>query len=319
MRCSNCPLTDKSIMCPGEAHHRLCTLHADNPGVWRQKIVDLIPAFEGRKPIPRPVTAEMARTLDPHKSLVVSRYREDVDWLRSVGMRVYLYNKGEPVHGLPPFVTQIMRPNTGREAETMLHHIVTHYDRLTPHTIFTQAEPFSHCPDFLERIKATWVTATSLATRYLEQYPAPEIKALDLVETINGFEVRYGDARIQTDYPWFNDKAWHYIFDCPVPEHLWFGYSATWSVPDYQIRWRPIEFYMWLQSICDSGESGHSHTHPCPINPWSLEAMWKAIWSGPLYPIKTPPVVKPRAMVTQSAIRNQPRPRDCNCGKAAKN
>ena len=73
--------------------------------------------------------------------VVVARYAEDVYWLKDINakFKIYIYNKGENI-ALP----YISLPNVGREAHTYLYHIVNHYDCLDDHTIFIQANPFSH-------------------------------------------------------------------------------------------------------------------------------------------------------------------------------
>jgi hypothetical protein len=78
--------------------------------------------------------------------VVVARYREDLAWLGLLppGPRVWVYNKGP----LPPPTSTvghvICLPNTGREAETFLHHIVTNYEDLADTTVFLQGQPFDH-------------------------------------------------------------------------------------------------------------------------------------------------------------------------------
>lgn len=86
--------------------------------------------------------------------LVVARFSENIAWvedLLSEGVvdRVTIYNKGAPIPQ-----PAIALPNTGREAQTYLHHILERYTTLSPITIFTQGHPFDHCPDFSERLRA---------------------------------------------------------------------------------------------------------------------------------------------------------------------
>lgn len=82
----------------------------------------------------------------PGLRLVVARYREDLSWLRELGLPAQVYNKGPELDpaALPPGVAVQALPNTGREAHTYLTHIVRHYDALPEWTAFLQGNPFAH-------------------------------------------------------------------------------------------------------------------------------------------------------------------------------
>ena len=93
--------------------------------------------------------------------LVVSRFQEDLRWLRRVpaSIGIQIYNKGadDPI---PPSlrdrrnVNLLSLPNVGLEAHTYLTHLVTRYDSLAPITVFCQGHPFDHAPDFHDRLRA---------------------------------------------------------------------------------------------------------------------------------------------------------------------
>ena len=89
--------------------------------------------------------------------LVVARYREDLRWLRKVPrwFRLAVYNKG-PSRPFLPYrrdLTLTHLPNTGREDQAYLQHIVEHYDRLADVTVFAQGWPFDHVPDFHKALR----------------------------------------------------------------------------------------------------------------------------------------------------------------------
>ncbi len=84
--------------------------------------------------------------------LVVSRYNEDLNWLRKVpkSIRVTVYDKS----GADTLVASaVPLPNVGREAHTYLHHLVSRYDSLSEWTIFCQGKPFDHAYDFHHRLR----------------------------------------------------------------------------------------------------------------------------------------------------------------------
>jgi hypothetical protein len=73
--------------------------------------------------------------------LVVSRYNEDLEWLKDEPFNQYpciIYNKGKNDDYYHPSNAKetINVKNVGRESETYLYHIITHYDKLAEITVF---------------------------------------------------------------------------------------------------------------------------------------------------------------------------------------
>ena len=64
--------------------------------------------------------------------LVVARYNENLDWIRSEYSRIFIYNKGEPLN----IEKEIILPNIGRESQTYLYHIVENYYKTPPEVLF---------------------------------------------------------------------------------------------------------------------------------------------------------------------------------------
>lgn len=87
----------------------------------------------------------------PDVELVVARYREGVEWTRNVprDVSVVIYDKGGDLDAASVPRARVERlENVGYEAHTYLHHLIEHYDRLAPLTIFCQGHPFDHAHDF---------------------------------------------------------------------------------------------------------------------------------------------------------------------------
>lgn len=73
------------------------------------------------------------------KSLILSRYNEDVSWVKqweSIFDEIIVYNKGNS--DLICDYTEIKLPNIGREAHTYLYHIINNYLCLSDITVFLQ-------------------------------------------------------------------------------------------------------------------------------------------------------------------------------------
>jgi len=88
---------------------------------------------------------------------IFARYNEDIDWIYDyplIANNSIIYNKGNFLEPKEIFKTRIIPlsnfPNYGRESDTYLKHIVNNYKNLDEYTIFSQADPFEHCPEFID-------------------------------------------------------------------------------------------------------------------------------------------------------------------------
>jgi hypothetical protein len=71
--------------------------------------------------------------------LIVARYNENLDWIKSKYDNVFIYNKG--VDDIP---NSIKLNNIGRESHTYLHHIYYNYEKLNEINIFAQGSIEDH-------------------------------------------------------------------------------------------------------------------------------------------------------------------------------
>lgn len=81
--------------------------------------------------------------------IVVSRYNENITWLKNFKDITLIYNKGLYQSYLNDFQV-IQLPNFGRESHTYLTHIINNYDNLTEYTLFFQGCIKDHEPLNLE-------------------------------------------------------------------------------------------------------------------------------------------------------------------------
>jgi hypothetical protein len=86
------------------------------------------------------------------KTLVVARYKENVDWIKDINHGFIVYNKGENDISIP----NIRVPNEGRESETYLRFILDFYYTLPSNMVFCQGNPFDHCVHFRELISQSY-------------------------------------------------------------------------------------------------------------------------------------------------------------------
>lgn len=236
----------------------------------------------------------------PARELVVAHYRADLAWLADVPPivdRITVYAKG-PGCEVPddPRIQVIRRPNRGREAEVIAAHVDWAWGSLADVTLFSQDNPFDHCPDFLARLEHPYAEPVPLSVGHPSAPIEAWITDRDRIEEHFGHEVRYGDATVHA-HPgvpaWFNPATWDYLFAEPMPRPLWFAYGAQWAVPRERLTHRPRAFWRHLAAEIVRGETARpmsSYTDP-PLNPWSAEALWRYVFSDtPLNPAFLPAV-----------------------------
>jgi hypothetical protein len=80
-----------------------------------------------------------------NRLIVISRYNENLDWLKELKFPYIIYNKGENNINYPSIPT----PNVGRESETFLRYIVENYPNFPDEIVFLQGNPFDHCNNIL--------------------------------------------------------------------------------------------------------------------------------------------------------------------------
>ena len=73
--------------------------------------------------------------------IVIARYNEDLEWLKEPPFNQYpviVYNKGpnENYYHAPNIIQNNKLPNIGRDAHTILYHIIEKYDNLADVTVF---------------------------------------------------------------------------------------------------------------------------------------------------------------------------------------
>lgn len=190
------------------------------------------------------------------RQLVVAWYKEDLSWLmqQELTSESIIYSKGGLEH--PPNFTVVDLPNIGREAHTYLYHIIENYDNLADITVFTQANPFDHSPDFCTLLSSLppthfyWLGTHSfpinkqcLNTRQMSNIYLP-----DIVESLN-----------------LIDK---------LPDVYFFKAGALFSVPKDVILKHPKEFYQrgltFFNDEKNDGVSAAGHGY---------ERLWEYIFS----------------------------------------
>ena len=116
----------------------------------------------------------------PHSlDIIIAHYNEDLSWIEEARAlcetaRFFIYTKGihSSTSALYPFAIVVPLPNVGRESHTYLHHIITHYDDLAEHVLFTQGNPFDHKPR--EEFFEAFIKGTCTHANARDWYPIPD-------------------------------------------------------------------------------------------------------------------------------------------------
>jgi len=132
--------------------------------------------------------------------MVVARYKEDLEWLTEVPdhFQIIVYNKGpfiESEGALKRISRVIERENNlGREADTYLKFLCDGWGRSSEWSVFTQGDPFSHSPDFLQLLHSQhlWKDMQPLTWRWLEErfIPPPELLESERDAWIGALRIR---------------------------------------------------------------------------------------------------------------------------------
>jgi len=188
--------------------------------------------------------------------LVVSKYKEDIEWTKKIKHDVLIYDKSEN-----PVSFSVSRPNIGREAETLLYYIISKYYNLPDITIFLQGDPRSNPIIYTYDQVIKEVNKTH------------EIKLKNLLSW---------DGNSILDEHWSKTcKILHDIlFD--VSYMVKYSSGAQYVIPKECILNRPLDLYTCLYGLIhkfgDKGSSDSRTDLSEGIDAWTLELIWGSIF-----------------------------------------
>lgn len=184
--------------------------------------------------------------------VVISKYNEDVSWTEKIIHDVLIYDKSDS-----PIPNSIVRPNVGRESETLLYYIITHYDNLPDITIFLQGDPRSN------PIRYTYEEVLCEVNKNHE----PILKTIATWEgdmDINKYWLR--SCKILNDI----------LFD--TDDNVKFSSGVQYVIPKENIQYRPLNLYIMLYD--EIVKYGNKHLDfkktnlDDGIDAWTLEVVW---------------------------------------------
>jgi len=201
------------------------------------------------------------------RSLVIAKYKEDISWLGALkGWEIFVYSKdpNEP----DPNLTRL--PNVGREAHTYLYHIVKYYDELSELTVFAQANPFDHSPNFVQKLSdlkaGTEYEALSDDEMLFDSFAFPHLAASPLSIDRKTFQEFYLS-----------------VLNREPPKLMFCKANALFAVSRERLRSRPKEFYQRILKSLEGETSAelNKRLNVNMIEAHFLERMWHHIFMLP--------------------------------------
>jgi hypothetical protein len=171
--------------------------------------------------------------------IIVARYNENIEWLKSEMSNCIIYNKGDELN----IDNEIFLENVGREAETYLHYIITNYYNLPDVVVFTQARIEDHKGsndvNYLLNIKNEALEHNKSQNFHRDENI--EMNTWNL--TKDGWYMRdnYKNNKPITFIEWFKNNI---DINYPYPIHVY--WNAIFAVKKENITNKPIEYYKKL-------------------------------------------------------------------------
>lgn len=190
--------------------------------------------------------------------VVVSKYNEDVDWVKNIKHDYIVYDKSStPIEGSIPL------RNIGRESETLLYYIITNYKNLPDLTIFLQGDPRSN------PISYTY-------EQVIEEINKEHPYSLETILTGNG--------RIFINDYWLKTCATLNRKLFPETDgYVEYSPGVQYVIPKDVILNRPVELYETLHNeVLKFGNSELQNNLEClyrGIDAWTLEIVWGSIFN----------------------------------------
>lgn len=179
------------------------------------------------------------------KQIVIARYDEDIDWIQELKQDYIIYDKTPDATPSPNTII-LENHKMGREAHTILHHIVNNYFQLADQTTFLQADPFPHFvtkyPSMIEDLNSDYSTLFRphgrmrvLPITRIEHYRMEQITALC-------------------------NECLH----IDVPDRLIFSWGAQFTINKDIIQLKPLKLYEKLYNMIEQNE----------VSAYAMEFVW---------------------------------------------
>jgi len=187
--------------------------------------------------------------------LVISRYKEDISWIKNYTDLYVIYNKGEK---LPKEYNQILSPNIGGNQYDIFRFIHDNYETLPELIAFVQGNPFDHC--LPERFNQLIYNESYTPLFGDINYPHGTYSELNSNWYINGY---FNSHKPQSKFNSF-DEYMNYIFEDYTPlDTLYFPPGSQLIVEKKRCLFYSKKFWDKLMNIncLEEGMIGGREAH----------------------------------------------------------
>ena len=206
-----------------------------------------------------------------NKSLIISRYNEDLDWLKKFkDFEITVYNKGNKLLENKTFKVLNLE-NVGRESHTWLYHIVKNYNSLNDINIFLQGRiddlncmAHKDPNDYLKKINKYGFSAS----RYGMLGPFHWDWNVNIDKDIR-YKKQWQNNEISRSKIGFRNFSKQLFPEIPL--FVATSYSGCFAVKRENIRQHNIAFYKKLLEILSKSKN--------PIEGHYLERLWCYIFT----------------------------------------
>lgn len=204
-------------------------------------------------------------TFEPRIEIVVSRFNEDLAWLKSKKFRypTTIYNKGTNDNFYKPKGCKVVKlPNVGRESYSYLYHVIHNYDNLPNTTIFLPGSANDK-----RKIEWTSKVVNSVRKETKTTFPAEEYG--DIKTKFYNFQLDNWESTNESNNKANSEKK---LFRSSIrPFGKWYeahfdknvkysGYGGIFAVSDTHIKQYNKEYYEQLMqelNVSSNPEVGH--------------------------------------------------------------
>jgi len=194
-----------------------------------------------------------------NKLFIISRYKEDYNWITEYTNDYLIYNKGEPI--LDDNIINV--ENTGGNQRDICRFIVHNYDNLPDIMVFIQAYPFDHCSQsvFNKLIQNTEFTSLEYygntpSNNWETRYANGEFGEIN-----NGWyiDAHNGSNNQTCRYSSFDEFMNRYFRDYQHVDFVRFAPGSQYLVPKERVLQYPKKFWEALMNELNSKTPTEGH------------------------------------------------------------
>ena len=189
------------------------------------------------------------------KILIISRFNEDISWVKNYDYSYIIYNKGDDIIGSYN-IKKV--DNVGNNQRDIFQYIYENYDNLPKLMVFLQWYPYDHCR---KEILDGLILNTSFTS--LENYEGNEIKDIDggFMEINNSWYINHFNRVYNQSCAWHSfDHFMETCFNNYKPEaRNRFSPGSQYIITNDIALYYPKNFWFYLMNILNKNHMTEGH------------------------------------------------------------